>query len=914
MTAITEETGTETFDVSGFTQTLTIIKTPISNTNDKTLNINENNSKFRIYLYSSDFIPTLYSSETDLKQTISCEQPNAYLECTPNEYMERNDYYPIYYKDQCNGIQPTGITFKVFLKREVSPIALSFESGSRCLMDPTSTVTVIISFANEMYGNINEAFLKNSNGNSFSLKECSPDGQTVICKTDMQLTSNSYRFGSMEATDFTISKNDTIEPLITFANPIGTNMATQTVIDGASDFIIKIMTTSPPNFYVGKDKTKILDCTLGIAEVSCHTDDTLMPDAQSYEIYWESPCGEMNKINNFEVVKKFKTPMQIVSISLSSEEAQTCSTSPFTSLYVTTATKVTGTVSKVVLTDGTNDLTFSSCNIADTVITCDANAESAPGTYTFKSMSASDFSFTYTGEEFIHEVLVNPLAKQEGTKNTDFGINSSQLSFVITLETGVAKPSLYLGNDEDKEISCELENNQLTCTLESEKILIEDSYSIYYKAACGKLYESKLTVSKIKEVIKVTSIAIVGESAEGTCLKNPFNTVKVGVEKDPKDVTAIVLTANSVEYTFSTCSSNESYILCSDPDKEIIAETYEIKAIKSVTYNFNFDEVDNSLKYTEDFLDEATEKNQEINNDVSEITVILNAKTDIYIGRTEGQIKVECTKNKDNNVYSCPIYLMDFGTDTTLQVYYIDSCGKLTDSAITLKIVHPTQIQITNVSLVEESKCVVNSLQSVTLTSDKPPKSKIYFATLVSSAEPNQEFDLESCTFEGTAITCSFADNATPITIAGSYKLKEVKGVDTVTVSDEAKEIALELKEQESVLGEQSNAAPTVNNDTTTFTIVLASEETEAPKVYCEKDKEQEITCEKTGKDLVCTPTETNMPSAGEYEIYYADLCGNLQTTGITVTYEQKAEIVIETKGGFIMYKFILGIMLMLMF
>ena len=67
-------------------------------------------------------------------------------------------------------------------------------------------------------------------------------------------------------------------------------------------------------------------------------------------------------------------------------------------------------------------------------------------------------------------------------------------------------------------------------------------------------------------------------------------------------------------------------------------------------------------------------------------------------------------------------------------------------------------------------------------------------------------------------------------------------------------------------------------------------------------------------QDLSSPTVDWVLPSAGEYEIYYSDLCGNLQTTGITVTYEQKAEIVIETKGGFIMYKFILGIMLMLMF
>ena len=638
-----------------------------------------------------------------------------------------------------------------------------------------------------------------------------------------------------------------------------------------------------------------------------------MPDAKSYEIYWENQCGEMNKLENFEIIKKFKTPMEIVSISFSREESQTCSTSSFTSLYVTTATEITGTVSGVVLTDGTNDLTFSSCTIASTVITCTASAQSTAGSYTFKSMTASDFSFSYTeGATFKHETVFNPLAQQETTGNKNFEINSSQLSFVITMETGLAKPTIYLGNDVTKEISCNLESNQLTCSLESENVLVEDSYFIFYKGACGKLYQSKLKISKIKEVIKVTSIAIVGET-EGVCLKNAFNTVKVGVEKDPKDVTAIVLTANSIDYTFSTCTSDENYVQCSNPDKEIIAETYEIKSIKSVTYNFNFDDVDNVLKYAEDFLNDATEKNQQINKDVSEFVLYLKAETDIYLGDANGQDKITCTKKKDNNEYSCPLDIADFGEEKTFQVYYNDSCGQLTDAGITVSIVFPTEIQITNVSLVEESKCIVNSLHSVTLTADKSPKSKIYHAILVNSK--NEQFDLEQCTFEGTEITCSFCEDATPITTVGFYKLKEVKGVDTITIADEVKEIELELKDQPSVLGEQGNLAPTLNgNDTKTFSIVLASAETEAPNVYCGKDKDQQITCEKTGTELVCTPSETNMPNADDYEIYYEDLCGNLQTTGITVTYEPKAEIVIETKGGFLMYRFVLGMLLVLMF
>ena len=130
-------------------------------------------------------------------------------------------------------------------------------------------------------------------------------------------------------------------------------------------------------------------------------------------------------------------------------------------------------------------------------------------------------------------------------------------------------------------------------------------------------------------------------------------------------MTAIVLTANSIDYTFSTCTSDENYVQCSNPDKEIIAETYEIKSIKSVTYNFNFNDVDNVLKYAEDFLNDATEKNQQINKDVSEFVLYLKAETDIYLGDANGQDKITCTKKKDNNEYSCPLDIADFGEEKT---------------------------------------------------------------------------------------------------------------------------------------------------------------------------------------------------------------------------------------------------------
>ena len=93
---------------------------------------------------------------------------------------------------------------------------------------------------------------------------------------------------------------------------------------------------------------------------------------------------------------------------------------------------------------------------------------------------------------------------------------------------------------------------------------------------------------------------------------------------------------------------------------------------------------------------------------------------------------------------------------------------------------------------------------------------------------------------------------------------------------------------------------------------------TEAPKIYCGNDNTQEISCALTGSNLVCTPSETNMPESKEYEIFYEDVCGDLVSSGITVTYvkasEPDPEIEIETKGGYLMYNLIIGGLLVFMF
>ena len=105
-----------------------------------------------------------------------------------------------------------------------------------------------------------------------------------------------------------------------------------------------------------------------------------------------------------------------------------------------------------------------------------------------------------------------------------------------------------------------------------------------------------------------------------------------------------------------------------------------------------------------------------------------------------------------------------------------------------------------------------------------------------------------------------------------------------------------------------------MNKESPTFTIVLATEETEAPNIYIDNDEGKECTCEKIEDKLVCTSDDNNMPENKEYEIYYKNNCGILVKTGVIVSYT-KEEIQIETGSSYISMAplLIAGLLLMLL-
>ena len=326
------------------------------------------------------------------------------------------------------------------------------------------------------------------------------------------------------------------------------------------------------------------------------------------------------------------------------------------------------------------------------------------------------------------------------------------------------------------------------------------------------------------------------------------------------------------------------------------------------------------LHYKQDFLSETQLENpQNVNIQRTFFGVRFisdTTTTNIYLGNAEDKKELTNPTSDvgDTAKQFYDITLSDFSVITEYDIYYKDACEKISNTGIHIIIAPLVETSVTSIKL--DSTCT-SEITKITLELAASPNSAIE-RIVFNDKDGNRKTFAKNCIHEGTAITCE-ADDANKLAAVGVYTLTSVSAIDTITVpTEEGTKLTVEIKESVTYLGEQTETAPTLNNETTTFTIVLDAAITEAPKIYCGNDNTQEISCALTGSNLVCTPTETNMPESKEYEIFYADICGDLVSTGITVTYvkasESDPEITIDTKGGFLMYKFILGGLLVFMF
>ena len=122
----------------------------------------------------------------------------------------------------------------------------------------------------------------------------------------------------------------------------------------------------------------------------------------------------------------------------------------------------------------------------------------------------------------------------------------------------------------------------------------------------------------------------------------------------------------------------------------------------------------------------------------------------------------------------------------------------------------------------------------------------------------------------------------TPIINEGKFHLNSIKGADAFDVSKIINE-NFYLKKEKEIIGEQLNSFPIITNNETTFTIVLASNETRAPKMFI--DEETEINCEKNDEQLICEIKVNEDVERMEYEVIYKGVCERFISTNVIVTY-----------------------------
>ena len=916
--------------------------------------INGDKSTFSIILTTEvETMPVVYTKVDDEKTDITCKvnDDNALqLDCElPAELMTSNGSYDIYIEGACKGDLSTGITVSYVKPIDIQVTKVYIEkvdaTEKQCQSEPIKQFTFVMN--KQPTVSISGAVItkKDDANTQYTFTSCTSSEEAGVfyatCTYVEDIVDGEYTLTAVNSKDkYTIASS--VSAITYEIDPLSLSQTNTTPkIDKTTkefNVILKSDATPKPDIYVGNaaDK-KTLSCTKDGSTVVCKPTDKEMPNTDDYEIYYLGACGKVNP-TGITVSYQLTTEITVSAVGLKdSTDVDYCSTASIEEFTFSINKKPNGKIDYAILTnteDDTNTVKFTVCtpNDANTKVTCSTPEKALiGGSYTLTLVEGVD-TFTLTSiadTELQYDDFVSPFADEQKTPQE---VNGDDTTFTIALKSsGATLPKMFVGDADDaKELDCTAEDSTVTCTPTSENMPKSTTYEIFYEGACKVKFTTGITISNVlPKNIKVISLSLVNKEQ---CAPNtPFS--EFVFETDIKPTTKItdaVLIRNDEDtdtFTFSSCAqsveeetneetgevvSTKYLVTCTTPDKEILPGTYTLQTVNGKD-TYTVESAVSALSFETNPLGEQTELSFRINPDTPDFTITLISEETpampVYILVDEEYQEIPCDKNLTQLVCH-PIEKM---TETAeYKIYYRAECGEKRETGIVCNNVLPISIPINEITLADGYTCRSDAIASLTITIDIEPTGSIKEAVLVDGS--GNEYVLEKCENSGTTIVCT---TETPIELDGVYKIKEINGVDTYT-KDIVQDVELKLDLSTPYLGEQTATEQEVNSEEKTFTIVLASETVDPPKIYVGKDEENEVTCARTGTELVCTPDENNMSESLAYEIYYKDICGNFMTTGVTVNNvlpgQQGGEIMILTKGEYLkMWKLMLGALLVLM-
>ena len=367
-------------------------------------------------------------------------------------------------------------------------------------------------------------------------------------------------------------------------------------------FIITLTDSNiePIKFFIGNTQDVELSCEQSGTEVVCNTNDEIMPTNDDYEIYYIGSCGQFGNTN---IVVKREKVFSAINITLPDE--QLCMVEPFASIIVTLDAKPTSAITSATITDSVNEYKFTTCvddEETHTIITCSSpDKDILAAKYTLLSMEGPDSYNVSLVQDTIVKYEVDPL----GTQSISQTIDNDTKTFTVELASeDTDQPVIYMNEDEPMEFNCTKESTTLTCDYNETYMPENGEYEILYEGACRIPGTTNIKVTRLLPVT-VTSVSIGAE--EAICTGEGINQITITTDIKPfTDVSSIIITDESTDYTIENCTVNDTIVTCNTPVSQIEYGVYKLKEVDAgEVYDVKINSISGiELKYEQDPLGE----------------------------------------------------------------------------------------------------------------------------------------------------------------------------------------------------------------------------------------------------------------------------------------------------------------------